>query len=884
MLSRLSRSALVLLPLFLSGFCGISYEVLYSRLLVGVVGGHFTVNAAILVTFLLGIALGTRYAHPFSRYLFAIEWIIGAYAVLFALALPEIDRLIFTSVLAQAPVIQVAVVCLLLIVPSACIGATLPLFSALLKPLVPSRAFGLAYIFYNLGAALTALAIEFVLIRRHGIFGTLTGVASLNFVVGALLLVSRNLLADGPPGPSLPYPVPVRCALAAVSFGSAVFQLFMLKLVQFVYGPFNETFAMVLFVTLLGIALGSFVSRLFRLSFGTFVLLAILSLALLMIIEKPVLFLFADARHNFSDWGLIAWKVSIILLLMGPAAICFGAAIPALINTESNVARESGRLLSVSSLANAAGFLAMVLFIHEHLTYGQTLVLVGACLGFAWVLHHLRQPLVAAIGPLLALALLPLMRGVWVENLLYGSHTDFSSLKTLKDRLAGYEGGVRFRKHDEVLAVRNIDGQRIFNLNGYYSISTTYLSEHVVGLMSVLVAPRLDDALVLGLGTGSTAGTVAEYFKHSDVVEISQVVVDHQELFKENSYDLPSKSNVAIHCDDGIRHLKLSRKKFDLVLNTVTNPQYFSSSKLYTSDFFRLVKDHLADDGVYTTWIGTSVGNAGLGIILRTLKEQFRNCWIGWIHPGYWLLLCSDAPMALHQDGLLEQNEKVRAYFARQGRSVEGVRYTMMSTEGFGVLNLMREEPRNTLDRPALEFEMARLSRLSGETSELIQTYALNHYDPELLNQTVFRKSPVDPVALALYYSEIDRDDAQEIARFFVKLGTRQDPDFPRKLLARRLEVFRAMKEEFPGGDTHWRYGHELLVQSRFDEAIEALGKCLALEPGTDNAHLDLGKALFHKGDMVGAARHLRQELVVDPKDPEAGFLLGEIAALEKSR
>ena len=47
------------------------------------------------------------------------------------------------------------------------------------------------------------------------------------------------------------------------------------------------------------------------------------------------------------------------------------------------------------------------------------------------------------------------------------------------------------------------------------------------------------------------------------------------------------------------------------VLNTVTNPMYFSSSKLYTRDFFRLVKAHLRDDGVYTTWIGTTVGNLG---------------------------------------------------------------------------------------------------------------------------------------------------------------------------------------------------------------------------------------------------------------------------------
>jgi spermidine synthase len=884
--SRTRRTLLLVLPLFLSGFCGISYEVLYARLLAGVVGSHFTVNAAILVTFLLGIAIGTRGAHRFARHLYAIEWLIGAYAIGFALALPGVDRLIFTSTLAQSLGVQVAAVCLLLIVPSTCVGATLPLFSALLKPLVASRAFGLAYMVYNFGAALTALAIEFVLIRRYGIHATLIGIAGLNFLAGALLFASRNSLAAAPepPRPGPPCPPRILAALVAVSFGSAVFQLFMLKLVQFVYGPFNETFAMVLFVVLLGIALGSVASRLLRWSFATFALLAIVSLALLLVVEKPLLFLYADSQQDFAAWGLITLRICLVLLLAGPAAICFGAAIPALMNRESHVAHESGLLLSVSSLANAAGFLAMVLFIHENFTYGQTIVLVAALLGLAWVLSCPGRPVVAAVGPLLVLGLIPLLRHVWVEDLLYGSHTDFSDLATLQAKLAGARGGERFRKHDEVLAVRDVDGDRIFNLNGYYSISSKYLSEHVVGLMSVLVSPRLDDALVLGLGTGSTAGSVAEYFKHSDIVEISQLVVDHQELFKDNSYDLAAKKNVAVHCDDGIRFLKRSAATYDLVLNTVTNPRYFSSSKLYTADFLRLVKSRLAPDGVYTTWIGSSVGNRGLGIIVRTLKANFKHCWIGSIHSDYWLLLCSDTPLELHQDGSLEKNDRVRAYFARQGRDVEGVRYSMLSDNAFGILDQVGDVPLNTLDRPTLEFEMARLARSSDPTQALLQSYVFDRYDPDRLNRTIFKNRPIDPVALALYYSQIKRADSDTATKFFTNLGSLHDPDFRRKLDEKRLGAYAKMAREFPRADTMLHYGRELMLQNRFDEAVEILRKCLAIDPQTDNANLDLGESFFEKGNYAEAERYLKQELVVDPDDRAARALLAKIAELAPAK
>lgn len=43
--------------MLLSGFAGISYEILYGRILGNMMGDQFAVSAAILMTFLLGIGL-----------------------------------------------------------------------------------------------------------------------------------------------------------------------------------------------------------------------------------------------------------------------------------------------------------------------------------------------------------------------------------------------------------------------------------------------------------------------------------------------------------------------------------------------------------------------------------------------------------------------------------------------------------------------------------------------------------------------------------------------------------------------------------------------------------------------------------------------------------
>ena len=57
---NLNTPARKLLPVLAvaSGWCGIAYELLYSRLLTTYLGDMFHVNAAILTSFLLGIGVG----------------------------------------------------------------------------------------------------------------------------------------------------------------------------------------------------------------------------------------------------------------------------------------------------------------------------------------------------------------------------------------------------------------------------------------------------------------------------------------------------------------------------------------------------------------------------------------------------------------------------------------------------------------------------------------------------------------------------------------------------------------------------------------------------------------------------------------------------------
>jgi predicted membrane-bound spermidine synthase len=57
----------------LSGCCALAYEVLYVRALTTILGDMFYVHAALLSTFLAGIGLGSKVAHRWLRWLWALN-------------------------------------------------------------------------------------------------------------------------------------------------------------------------------------------------------------------------------------------------------------------------------------------------------------------------------------------------------------------------------------------------------------------------------------------------------------------------------------------------------------------------------------------------------------------------------------------------------------------------------------------------------------------------------------------------------------------------------------------------------------------------------------------------------------------------------------------
>ena len=865
--SGIFRSLCLLTLLLLSGFCGISYEILYARILGNLIGDQFAVCASILLSFLLGIGVGTLYAHNLWRFLWLVEAGIGLYGAGFALGQERVGAWFYSG--GSVGLVRILFgCCVLLGLPSFLIGCSLPLFAGYLGRLSSGRVFAKAYTLYNFGAAATTLLIEFWMLRLLGLRNTVLSMAALNLLVSMLLLAGFWDLRTARPAPQKQARLPMNqwLALALVSLASAVFQLLMIKIAECLLGPFRETFALVLCVVLLGIAVGSAFTERFQFPFQQIVIANLIGLGWLVGGFELVSRVYA-AYHPMvveSYFVSVGFKLLAVVILMGLPAVSFGATIPSLLTSQRDVARDSGRLLFISSVANAVGFVLMIAFLHRHFDYGVLILIVAAFSALSFTVYCQWGWSRILMGLAMFLAIVATHRALWNENQLYLGYTSFDSSDDLREASAQMIFPERFRGPQDVFSINRTQDDSFFFINGFISIPLNSPAEKVVGAFASLFSPRTDQALVLGVGSGGTAGTVGLLFDHTEAVEINPVVLENLYRMADDNFQIQSRPRVQLILDDAIHFTKASQKQYSLILNTVTTPLYFSSSKLYTKDFLEVVRQRLTPDGVYVTWFDTRVGDRGADIILKTLSHSFKECWIGCIKSGYFLLVCSQQKLAVQQPRLISDNAVLNHYFFNQnGLRPDWIPYGLLSTQAFDLIH-DRSAPINTLDYPALEFEIARLGREGFDEflARLQQQMSVKN-----VAEAVQPPMPFKPVDLALYVDELIGNSA--ITDRWKSLVSLEEPAFDQNYNQAVLDYYQDYAKLADTADAHHKWGYRLLKKGRYGEALREFSRALEINPKRNNSYFNMGACYEYMREFDLALKYYAKELTVDPNDPD---------------
>ncbi|MBW2031947.1 MAG: fused MFS/spermidine synthase [Deltaproteobacteria bacterium] len=287
---------LILILFFFSGLTGLIYEVLWTRMIVKIIGSAPFAVSIILTVFMGGLALGSYIAsrtidrvtepHRLVRVYGILELVIGGYAlllpsllILFEFFYRNIYDRLFEYFLFYNFVTFVGC-SLLLIIPTTCMGATLPVLSRLFITSLSrvSTHVGKLYGVNTIGAAAGALLSGFWLINYLGVKGALALAMFINLIIGgASLLLARSAkgrsAVSGGVSPEkrersrvskdfVLKDSKVGSTSALVVFGvsgfcAMAYEVIWTKLLSLIVGPTTYSFTIVLVTFILGLALGS---------------------------------------------------------------------------------------------------------------------------------------------------------------------------------------------------------------------------------------------------------------------------------------------------------------------------------------------------------------------------------------------------------------------------------------------------------------------------------------------------------------------------------------------------------------------------------------------------------------------------------------------------
>jgi spermidine synthase len=678
-MTRSRTSFLAVLTLFAaSGFAGLLYEVAWTRELRLVFGSAEVAVATVLAAYLGGLGLGAAVAGPrvsrTRRPLLAyglLELGVAVAALLVPLGLraargllvlafgsrPEISDASGPALAAFELFTSFAV----LIVPTALMGATLPLLArhgVERDDEVGSRV-GALYAANTAGAVVGAVTAGFVLLPSLGLARTVWVAVAANLLVllGVLALsprVPEDAAGDGPAaatGASWVLP-----ALFVSGVVSLTYEVFWTRLLGHLLGGGTEAFATMLAAFLAGIALGSAVAAPLARSAASarigFVVaqigIALLSLASYAALDAlPTLAPLAER----GPW--LGAAVAALALL--PGAACVGATFPfavrALAPDARSAAPAAGRAYAWNTLGAIVGATAAAFVLLPRLGFQGTLACaVGANLAVAAAAAWLVAPRAVLPGSvaLACLALLVALPPVQPWRILAATPLRPMATGRVVFHAVGRNATVLVAESEGEWSVRG-NGLPEESIQPPGLPPARHLTTRWLGTLPTLVRPGARSLLVVGLGGGVSLESVPAGIQRLDVVEIEPEVVRANRAVAGLRWRDPlADPRVRLRIGDARTALALTSARFDAIVSQPSHP-WTASSSLYTREFFLLCRDHLGPDGVFVQWIGVPyLDETLLRSLVATLRDVFPHV-DAYLPPGTaeLIFVASTAPLPL---------------------------------------------------------------------------------------------------------------------------------------------------------------------------------------------------------------------------------------------
>ncbi len=633
------------------------------------------------------------------------------------------------------------------------------------------RGVGLLYGANTLGAVAGALVATFLALEHLGIRGTIWTAALLNLAVAAAAFGLAGKATGGadvreaapperpePPGERAAPLGLVLTAAALAGFAFFVMELVWYRMLAPILGGTSYTFGLILAVALLGIGAGGLLygarPRPTLAGFALTCALEAVALAVPFALGDRIALLALrwidpaiEASGGAAGGGfavlVVAWALVTAVVVL-PAALVAGYQFPLLVGVLGRGRRAVGKGVGLAYGWNTAGAIAgsigggfgLLPLLTAPGTWRATVALLAALAFTAAAVASRRSDggepgragaSATALGATVLLGVVGLALAAAPGPTAFWRHSGIGAGRFGEPPATanGTRAEIRAARADLLWEAEGLESSVALVGSAGYSFLVNGKSDGSAlgdagtqvmgGLIGSMLHPEPKTALVIGLGTGSTAGWLAEVpsIERVDVVELEPAILRVAEWCAPVNHDVLDHPKVEVIVGDGRELLLTTNQRWDVIFSEPSNPYRAGISSLFSQELYRAARARLADGGLFLQWLqGYEVDASVVRTAYATLGSVFDSV-ESWQTLSQDLLLVASAAPLVHDWERVERRAGEEPYRSALPRTW-GVEGAAGFYSGFvGGPELARDlvtpaTPIHTDDRPVIEFGFAR--------------------------------------------------------------------------------------------------------------------------------------------------------------------------------
>lgn len=617
---------------FLSGFCGLLYQIIWVRLAFASFGIIIPVMSVVISVFMLGLALGSWAGGKLiaifkqNTKLSAIAFYamaelaigIGGLTIPHLFPLGENLLLPLGEMESTQYMFFSGIVITLVILPwCIAMGATFPFMMAFVKELDSSveTSFSFLYLANVIGAMFGAILTAFVLVELFGFSNTLIFAAIINFMIalGGLKLNKKYPLQQKTPSPEIDLEIITtprvppnsikltHIILFTTGFTALAMEVTWIRAFAPILGNKIYSFSLLLTTYLLATLAGSSYYRK-HLKNGPTINIANLLGACFVFSYLPVVL--NDPRLSNSP--------IVILASIFPFCAALGYLTPKLIDEFSKGRPEgAGKVYAVNIIGSIFGPLFAGYFLIPAVGVRYSLILLAA----PFCVFYLLQIKNKKLNPV------PKW-GLGLSGLALTVSSIFFTVSYENPQFYN-ENSLILRDHTATVIASGKGMDKRLRINGIHMTSLTPITKVMGHLPMSIREKKPESALFIAMGMGTTLRSLETWGISVTGVELIPSVKKAFPFFFSDADIVLGNPKVNVVIDDGRRFLKRTQQKFDVI--TVDPPppiESAGSGLLYSKEFYQTVIRRLNKDGIFHQWFPQGERKI-LQAVVRSLAEAF---------------------------------------------------------------------------------------------------------------------------------------------------------------------------------------------------------------------------------------------------------------------